>query len=133
METRLHKAVGYLFCLIGLFFFIKNIPFIWYLNSRPHSVQLNGLQIEMEYLYWIKFVISFSVSVISPFCIGLYFLRIKKSIWTFLSHEHFILFKFVLNKIKTNEKSSFPRFNYLFFFINIELGPISKRWELSWS
>jgi hypothetical protein len=74
METRLFKTTGYAFCLFGLFFFCKNIPFLWYLNSVSHANQLYGLNLQEEYLFWLKFGISYLVSVVFPFFMGCFFL-----------------------------------------------------------
>ena len=75
METRLYKTIGYVFCLFGFFFFIKNIPILWHLNSVSHSSHLIELTIDEEYLFWFKFGISFLVSVVFPFVIGVIFLK----------------------------------------------------------
>ena len=78
METRLLKTTGYVFCLFGLFFFIKNVPFLWHLNSVSHSNHFIGLTMDEEYLFWFKFGMSIILSVLVPFSIGLSFLKIKK-------------------------------------------------------
>jgi hypothetical protein len=65
-------------CIIGLFFFIKNLPYLWYLNTAPHSNHLKGLRIEEEILFWSKLCISILLSVLVPFTLGLKFLKIKK-------------------------------------------------------
>ena len=78
METRLIKTTGNVFCLFGLFFFIKNLPIIWYLNSVSHSTKLNVSSQMDELLFWGKFLLSIVVSVVIPFTIGLNFLKLKK-------------------------------------------------------
>jgi hypothetical protein len=79
MEYRLNKTIGYLFLVFGLFFFIKNLPFLWYLNSVPHSNHLNGLSLQEELFFWGKFFLSFSVSVIFPILLGTHILTSKQS------------------------------------------------------
>lgn len=77
METRLLKTTGYVFSIFGLFFFIKNLPILWHLNSVSHSNHLVGLTMDEEYLFWLKFGISFLVSVVFPFVIGVVFLKTR--------------------------------------------------------
>jgi hypothetical protein len=77
METRLLKTTGYLFCLLGLFFFIKNFPIMWHLNSVSYSQHLKVESINDELLFWIKFLISFSTTSLSPMIVGLLFLSLK--------------------------------------------------------
>jgi hypothetical protein len=80
MVYRLHQAAGYAFCLFGLFFFIKNLPLLWHLNTVSHSKHLNGLNLNEEIIFWLKFIVSFLFSVVFPFLIGLSFLKFKKVI-----------------------------------------------------
>ncbi len=77
METRLFKTTGYVFCLFGLFFFLKNLPILWYLNSVSHSNHIVRLTINEEYLFWMKFGISILFSVVFPFVIGVVLLSKK--------------------------------------------------------
>ena len=78
MEIRLLRTTGYSFLLFGLFFFIKNLPFLLYLNEVPHSNNLNELSPQEELLFWGKFLLSFSVSVIFPFCLGTTILKLGR-------------------------------------------------------
>lgn len=77
MEIRLLKTTGYSFLLFGLFFFFKNLPFLWYLNEVPHSNHLNGLSLQEELFFWGKFLLSFLVSVIFPFYLGIRIFHLK--------------------------------------------------------
>jgi hypothetical protein len=79
METRLLKTTGYLFCLLGLFFFIKNFPILWYLNNVSLSQELNLLAGKDETLFWFKFSLTFLGSVFFPLMVGLYLIDIAKS------------------------------------------------------
>lgn len=79
MEIRLLKTTGYSFLLFGLFFFFKNLPFLWYLNEVPHSNHLNGLSLQEELLFWGKFLLSFLLSVVFPILLGTHILTSKQS------------------------------------------------------
>ncbi len=78
METRFLKTTGYLFFIFGFFFFIKNLPIIWYLNSVPLSTHLNVPSMMDELIFWLKFSLSIIISVVIPFKIGFHFLNLNR-------------------------------------------------------